>query len=170
MDVEHYVAHLEASAAIIAGLARDVPDEQARWKPAPDEWSVLEVINHLYDEEREDFRTRLDLTLHQPDQPLPPIDPDGWVVERAYNERDPGESLARFLAERRQSVQWLRSLTDPDWSRPANHPRLHGLRAGDLLAAWAAHDLLHQRQLVELRWKYLAMRAVPYTVDYAGPW
>ena len=170
MDLNQYVAHLEASAAVIAALARGVPDEQARWKPAPEEWSVLEVINHLYDEEREDFRARLDLTLHQPDRPLPPNDPEGWVVARAYDERDLSESLERFLAERRQSVEWLRALTDPDWSIPWNNPRRPGLRAGDLLAAWAAHDLLHGRQLVELRCKWLVSHAAPYAVGYAGPW
>jgi hypothetical protein len=169
MDRHQAIAHLEAKAAIIAALVRDVPEEQARWKPAPDEWSVLEVINHLADEERADFRTRLDLTLHQPDQPFPPIDPVGWVSARAYNQRDPGESLARFLDERRQSIEWLRSLTDPDWTRASHRPR-RTLRAGDLLASWTAHDLLHLRQLVELHYAYLAKQAAPYSVGYAGDW
>lgn len=170
MDLDRYVASLEATAPMIAALVRDVPDERARWRPSPDDWSVLEVVNHLYDEEREDFRARLDLTLHHPDRPLPWTDPQGWVSARGYNQRDLGESLARFLAERRQSLAWLRSLTDPDWSRRANHPALGALRAGDFLASWAAHDLLHLRQLTEVRYQALAARTAPYSVDYAGPW
>ena len=42
--------------AVLAG----VDAEQARWKPDADSWSILEVVCHLVDEEREDFRTRLD--------------------------------------------------------------------------------------------------------------
>jgi hypothetical protein len=126
------------------------------------------VINPLADEVREDFRTRLDVMLHQPEQPLPPIDPEAWVTQRAYNQRDPAASLARFLAERIQSVAWLQSLTDPDWARGRDHP--FPLHAGDLLVSWVAHDLLHLRQLVELRYALLAAEVVPYRVAYAGPW
>ena len=167
MDLPWCIARLEAQAPVIAALVDQAAAEQARWKPSPQDWSILEVINHLGDEEREDFRARLDLTLHHPGAPVPPIDPQGWVTERAYNGRDPGESLARFLAERQRSLDWLRSLAAPDWSQPTARP---GLRAGDLLAAWVAHDLLHLRQLIELHYAWLAERAAPYAVDYAGPW
>jgi hypothetical protein len=169
MDQQQAAARLDASAAIVAALIRDVADEQARWKPTPDDWSILEVANHLYDEEREDFRARLDLTLHHPGRPLPPIDPQGWVTARDYNGRDLAESLARFLDERQRSVAWLRSLADPDWSRLAANQQWP-LRAGDLLAAWVAHDLLHLRQLVELHYRWIARETTPYQVDYAGPW
>ena len=171
MDPAAYVAALEANAEAIAALARAMPPARVRWRPSPDAWSVLEVINHLADEEREDFRTRLDTVLHRPTEMPPPIDPDGWVLARDYNGRDLDESLSRFLAERRQSLGWLRTLTAPDWSRTWTHPSGDfSIRAGDLLVAWAAHDLLHLRQLVELQYACRAQDAAPYDVAYAGPW
>lgn len=163
-------AQLAATGAAIAALARDIGAEQARWKPAPADWSITEVLCHLYDEEREDFRLRLDLTLHQPEAPLPPIDPEGWVAQRAYNSRSLPEVAALFAAERERSLAWLAALQQPDWERVCNHPQLVGLRAGDLLAAWVGHDLLHIRQLNELRWRFLAQAAEPYRLDYAGDW
>jgi hypothetical protein len=36
--------------------------------------------------------------------------------------------------------------------------------------AWLAHDLLHMRQIVELRYAYHQWQAQPYRVDYAGEW
>ena len=42
--------------------------------------------------------------------------------------------------------------------------------AGDLLASWLAHDLLHVRQLARLHWQYLTAAAKPFQTDYAGPW
>ena len=171
MDANAYVAALEANAASIAALARAMPPERVRWRPAPAAWSALEVVNHLADEEREDFRTRLDTVLHRPGETPPPIDPEGWVLARGYNGRDPDESLARFLDERRQSLAWLRALAAPDWSRTWTHPSGDfSIRAGDLLVAWAAHDLLHLRQLVELQYACRAQDAAPYDVAYAGPW
>ena len=50
-------------------LTLGISDEQRRWKPDPQTWSILEVIKALYDEECADFRVRLDIILHHPDQP-----------------------------------------------------------------------------------------------------
>jgi hypothetical protein len=161
---------LETTGAAIAHLLGDMTEEQARFRPAPESWSALEVLNHLYDEEREDFRQRLDITLHSPDQEYPPIDPQGWVTARAYNTRDLHESLDRFRKEREHSVSWLQSVQNPDLTRMYSHKGLQGLRAGDLLVSWVAHDLLHLRQLVELRWQYLGTTSSPFRFDYAGEW
>ncbi|UCC64195.1 MAG: DinB family protein [Anaerolineae bacterium] len=170
MKLEFFIARLSQNAEAIQSLLSGVAGEQARWKPSPDEWSLLEVINHLYDEEQEDFRQRLDLTLHQPDQPWPDIDPQGWVVERGYNLRDLEASLENFLRERRRAVAWLASLSSPDWEARREHPQAGGLSAGDLLASWLAHDFLHLRQLVQLHWQTVSRLAEPYTTRYAGAW
>jgi hypothetical protein len=170
LQLEYVVVRLADQAATIHSLARDVDAEQARWKPAPDQWSILEVVNHLYDEERLDFRRRLDLLLHRPAAPWPAIDPPGWVTERGYNTRQLAASLDAFLDERQASLAWLRGLADPDWSAYRDHPQAGRLSAGDLLFSWLAHDLLHVRQLAELHWQYLSLQAEPYGVDYAGPW
>ncbi len=79
MEIQSYSAQMASNAASIASLSRWVSDEQARWKPDSQSWSILEVINHLYDEERQDFRLRLEYILFRPGQPWEPIDPQGWV-------------------------------------------------------------------------------------------
>ena len=64
----HFLAiaqQLTQQAQTIRALVTGVSAEQARWKPTPEDWSLLEVINHLYDEEREDFRQRVDYQLHR---------------------------------------------------------------------------------------------------------
>ena len=169
MDFELLKQLLARNAERIGALVRGVSPEQARWKPDPDSWSILEVVNHLYDEEREDFRVRLDIILHHPDQPWPPIDPPGWVTERKYNERDLEGSLSHFLAERRRSLEWLDTLDVPDWE--ASYEAPFGLiRAGDMFASWVGHDGLHSRQLVELHRAFILHSGEPYALDYAGPW
>jgi hypothetical protein len=169
MNLQSYIDRLSQSSAVISSLVQGVTPEQARWKPSPDCWSILEVINHLGDEERDDFRNRLDYLLNRPGQPLPPIDPPRWAVERKYNERDLGESLERFLNERRQSLQWLENLRDPNWEQ--THQLPHGpIRAGDILASWAAHDLLHIRQLTKRHYEYLNRASSPFQTEYAGNW
>ena len=85
MRVHDIIERMRANADVFDALTRGVSEEQARWKPASDQWSILEVVNHLADEEVEDFRHRLDLTLHRPGEPWPPIDPEVWARERQYN-------------------------------------------------------------------------------------
>ncbi len=170
MNFNLCLTRLSSSAETIASLARNVSDAQARWKPSPDEWSILEVICHLYDEEREDFRQRVDFTLHKPGEAWPPIDPAGWVTARGYNQREFASSLDSFLRERQESLKWLKSLTNPDWSIAREHPVAGRMTAGDVLGAWAAHDHLHIRQLNQLHWQYLATQVEPISLEYAGGW
>lgn len=156
----------EAIAALVAGVTQ----EQSQIRPSPQEWSILEVINHLYDEEREDFRQRLDILLHHPGKAWPPINPQGWSTERGYNQRNLTTSLHHFLEERQKSLVWLDELAAPDLQRSEPHPAGGVFHAGDMLAAWVAHDLLHLRQLVELRWFLMNGMVRPYSPDYAGDW
>jgi hypothetical protein len=169
MDIQAYTAQLAHQAASIASFTRGISDEQARWKPNPESWSILEVINHLYDEERQDFRVRLEYILYKPGSPWPPIDPRGWVIDRQYNQRDPEESVDDFLTEREKSLNWLRGLNSPDWTTTCPTP-WGQITAGDMFAAWVGHDLLHLRQLVELHWAYTNQAVKPYTTSYAGDW
>jgi hypothetical protein len=169
IELASCIVQLEQQAQSIRSLVAGVSAEQARWKPTPDSWSILEVVNHLYDEEREDFRTRLKHILDGTDGLPPPIDPAGWVTERRYNERTLAASLADFLDERRHSLAWLQSLPAPNWDSTVETP-FRRLSAGDMLMAWLAHDLLHLRQLVELHYAYHQQQAQPYQVGYAGDW
>ena len=172
LTVQHARARLAASAEAIRALVDGVDDAQARWKPAPDQWSIVEVVNHLADEEREDFRARLERVLRDPDEAWPPIHPSAWVTERGYAGRGLRESLDRFLAARAESLAWLDSLAAgpaPDWNR-AHVRGDQRMTAGDLLVSWVAHDLLHVRQLARLHYTHAAARAAPHSPEYAGGW
>jgi hypothetical protein len=169
MDLEFFTTQMNLHAGSIHSLTLGISAEQACWKPDPEAWSILEVINHLYDEEREDFRVRVDTILHHPERAWPPINPQGWVMERGYNQRELALSVEDFLKERQKSLAWLKGLENPDWKASITMP--FGLfSAGDIFAAWVAHDLLHLRQLIELHWAYLLQAAEPYKLNYAGEW
>ena len=169
MDLELVTSQMAFNAERIRVLVQGVSDRQARWKPHPDSWSVLEVVNHLYDEEREDFRARLGHILHSPGQTWPSIDPERWVSERRYNQRDLQRSVRNFLRAREESLVWLKGLDSPDWEAVYDAP-FGKITAGDILASWEAHDLLQMRQLVELHMAYTIRQVAPFRVEYAGLW
>jgi hypothetical protein len=170
VDPAQLIDRLERQPRTIVAVVRLASPEQCRWKPADRAWSILEVVAHLLDEEREDFRTRLGLLLDDPDAEWPPINPERWASDRDYGSWGLDETLAAFLEERRSSVRWLRSLDRPHWDRTKTHPQAGAMTAGDLLGAWVTHDLLHTRQLIHLHGSWVQALAAPHRTRYAGAW
>lgn len=170
MNFKALIDRMETFGHALPGVLAGVPPEDARWKPDPSDWSILEIVNHLADEEVEDFRARLDMTLHHPGEAWPAIDPVRAAVERRFNERELDESVLRFVNERTESVRWLRMLFPPDWSRSYRHPSLGVIAAGSLLGSWAAHDALHLRQLARRIYDLTRRDAGEFGVGYAGEW
>ncbi len=150
----------------ITALVEGVGDEAARVRHDDDHWSLVEVVGHLLDEEREDFRARIELIFEDPCAPWPAIDPQGWVDERRYRDRSVQEVLRLFQDERQRSLSWLGALDDPDWHVEKDHP-LGALRAGDLLLAWVAHDLAHLSQIARWHADAASARLQPFQDDYA---
>jgi len=169
MDIKKAITQLRQQGLAIEMLTAEVTSEAARWKPDPESWSILEILNHLVDEEVLDFRRHLDHILHTPEQPWPGIDPQAWVIEKAYNQRLLDETRMKFKAEREKSIALLSTLPDPNWEASVNPP-WGSLSAGDMLASWLTHDLLHLRQLVALHYHLTATSFQPYGIEYAGKW
>lgn len=170
MKLHPFLVQMKHHGQAIEALAAGISPEQARWKPTPKDWSLLEVICHLADEEREDFRARVRWALGGGVDPWHSIDPQGWVTSRGYNQRDLAAAVADFSGERARSLAWLQELDEPDWSLAYPAPWGGEIRAGDFMAAWIAHDLLHTRQLVELHYAWTAAQVQPFSVQYAGDW
>lgn len=169
MDYEVLFTQLQQHAHAIQALTRGLSPDDARWKPDADAWSVLKVINHLYDEERRDFRVRLDIILHRPHEAFPHINPPQWVIDEKYSERELDTSVQDFLDERAASLRWLTGLAP--FNQDATHTGEFGtVTAGEMFSAWVAHDVLHLRQLVELHYALVQKHAAPFILEYAGAW
>lgn len=164
------IAHLTANWQVFESLLTDVSPEEASWKPDESHWSILEVLCHLIDEEKEDFRTRVKHVLETPNQPLPPIDPQAWVKDRKYAEQDFTLRLREFLEERAHSVVWLNGLQKPAWKNTVQHPTLGPQTASHFLANWLAHDYLHIRQINRMKFLYLRANLSDESLEYAGNW
>jgi len=169
MDISSVQKQMEHQADAIAALATGLTSEELQWKPTPESWSVLQVIDHLLHEEIQDFRSVLDHIFQSPDDPWPEFHPLELSADIQHPERHFQESLASFQSEREKSLAWLAG-TDVDWDAAATAPWGAKMTAGDALASWLAHDLLHVRQLVELRYALTAAASQPYRVEYAGEW
>ncbi len=174
--LDRIIQRMSATPQAVAAMCAGLTDDEARFKPPSGAWSILEIVCHLVDEETDDFRARLRLTQEDPAAPWPATDPEGWAIKREYLKQDLGAKLRQFAAERDKTISWLASLQSPDWQVAYNHPRVGPIRAGELLAAWPAHDALHLRQIAKRLFELAARDgasldpADPFITRYAGEW
>lgn len=164
INKEEIIRQLTASAEAIRAMLASLSDEQAQWKPDAETWSMREVMYHVYNEERIDFRKHLREMFHDP--------PQAWAVWREEDMLPIAscrQGLQDFLSEREASIAWLRSLKSPDWEIVSQAP-WGAIRAGDVLVSWAEHDYLHMRQMNELLHAWNAAQGAPYSVQYGGGW
>ncbi len=169
MSTKEIIQQLENNQQVFKSLLMSKKDVEYLWRPAPEKWSLLEVVCHLLDEERDDFKTRVKHALETPERPLVPIDPEGWVKKRGYNTKDYNQTLQDFLEERKQSVVWLKTQIDANWSNALTHPELGDMSAELFLANWLAHDFLHIRQILGYDYNYLKQKT-NLNLGYAGNW
>lgn len=139
-----------------------------REREAGGRWSPLEILAHLEEEERRDFRVRARIAAEgRPFEPDMAIDPPGWVTSHRYNEMDPRQVMDAFARERAASVAWLSTLEPSTLERAVDLP-MGTFRCGDFVAAWRLHDLLHARQLSTALAILTARRLGEWKVGYAG--
>ncbi|MBL0104172.1 MAG: DinB family protein [Bacteroidetes bacterium] len=163
------IPELERNIEVFRTLLEGLTEEVYHWRFLEGKWTLLEIVCHLYDEECDDFRARVKHTLETPLVAMPPIDPSGWVLSREYSRQNFDEKLKLFLSERKKSVEWLRILKDPIWDNTYHHPSLGPLTASMFLANWLAHDYLHIRQIMRLKYEYTKAKTGE-NLNYAGAW
>ena len=154
--------------ATLDALLSDVDDDMWRARPAPDEWSPVEIVCHLRDEETEDFGARVRVVV-EGGSAFAPIDPERWAKERGYRDDDPRAALTTLKRRRRDTLAFL-VLADPArLTRVVDQPKLGKMSGLDLVAAWVTHDRLHLAQLTATLAKLGADRWPTLRTEYAGP-
>ena len=139
---------LETTPDILRCLMSEVSEDDVRWKPAPDRFSIGEVLAHLSHSEGHCYRTRLDRFLSEE---RPQFEPDDAQFHlELYRNADPEDSFDHFEEQRETNVEFLRSLPESAGKRVAYHREVGEITLDQMLHEWALHDLGHVRQVAEL--------------------
>ena len=170
IDTSEIIRQMTANAEAMRTLVQTVSSGQAQWKPTPETWCLKEVMEHIYNEERIDFRKHLKEIFSKPPQPWAEFNPEEYLPVNNLR-----QALEGFLTEREASITWIKAQPSPNWeaASPTSFSpdgEVLVLKAGDLLVSWVAHDYLHLRQLNELLYAWNEKQASRYSVRYAGGW
>jgi len=148
------IESLQSTPRDLARLLRPIDDAAARWRPAPGEWCLADVVAHLsYCEEP--YLARLRRVVEQ-DNPFEPyLHPD----ESAHDLTRPlAELLEAFVVRRAETIAFLSGLDQRDWGRPLVHETIGPTRLRDQVQELVAHDNVHLEQVVALRERLEAAR------------
>ena len=138
-----------ATAKKIERLIKGLSTAKLRKRPAPDTWSVNEILAHLAEAEiAGGFRMRL--ILGSPGTPVAAFDQDAWVVSGHYDKRNPQRSLEQFRALRQANLELLKSLTPEQWKHHGIHAERGKETIEHIVRMFAGHDLNHLRQIEEI--------------------
>lgn len=133
--------------AALYGLLAEVKPNQWLQRPDPDEWSIMQILCHLWQSEERVHRARLQTILRRDNPFIAAPPPPGTDIPPCHE--DGYEVLYCFQQEREKTIDLLSSLKPAQWARPARHS-IFGLT--DLLEMahfTAQHDRLHITQLCQ---------------------
>src|SRR5512140_1930829 len=109
-----------ATAKKLERLIKSATAGKLRKRPAPEKWSVNEIVAHLNDAEIV-IGFRLRMILGAPGTPIAAYNQDSWVASGHYEKRDPRKSVAQFRAAREGNLVLLKSLTPEQWKHYGMH-------------------------------------------------
>jgi uncharacterized damage-inducible protein DinB len=139
------LAWLRATPRMLREMTRDCTAAHAVAAPAPGQWSIVDVVRHLVEGDRDTFLPRLRRMLAE-DRPT-------FAVRRPL-EHD-GSDLATLLhvfeRARADVVKILGGLDDRAWSREGVSPSRGPLSVETYAASTVAHDTEHLQQIQDVR-------------------
>jgi hypothetical protein len=118
-------------------------------RPAPDKWSVAEILAHLADSELV-IAWRLRLILSSNGAPIQAYDQDVWAATFTYGRRDPKVSLETFRVLRESNVALLRSVPKNLMENYGTHAERGKETISHVMKLVAGHDLNHLQQVEKI--------------------
>jgi len=139
----------QATPKKIERLIRRLNRRQLQWRPAPDKWSIAEIVAHLSETELVGgYRIRTILSANRTS--IQAFDQDAWARNGNYAARDPQRSLALFRALREANLALLKSLPQEKWQNYGMHAERGKETIAHVVKMFAGHDINHLQQIERL--------------------
>jgi uncharacterized damage-inducible protein DinB len=155
----------ETRATFLTGL-QDVSEEQSRFKPAPDRWSIQDCVEHIALAEHGLFRQmsenwslaaapfstekeRLILNSGGGDRQKKVQAPERAQPTGRFGSLE--EAARQFSAARDRTITWVTACNDDLRMRSTAHPLLGPMSCAELLAFLVVHPLRHAQQIAEIK-------------------
>ncbi len=130
----------------LAGVLKGRPQAEFDVVPAPDMWSLAEILAHIR-ASNDIVAYRAYMILARDNPPLPALDERRWAVIAGYARRDVLDSLETYARQREELVQMLARLAAEDWQRTGMHEQRGKVTLLDVLTTLVEHEEEHLAQI-----------------------
>jgi len=130
----------------LAKLLKGVSAAKARKRPAPDKWSISEIVSHIADTELV-LGYRIRAILGAPGTQLIGFDQDVWVTALHYDKRGLRKAFEQYRALREANLALLKTLAPEQWKQHGMHSERGPETVETIVRMTAGHDLNHFGQI-----------------------
>lgn len=164
-EKQEMLLHLTAGGKALMEALNHLPEEHAATRPAPDRWSVLEVLEHLALVEENLFRQVL--SAQDAVEPVGSSVREQKIRARATDRSRHVDAPATavptgrfatvnaatraFVISRERTLRFVDAYTGDLRAKVANHPVIGPVNCYEMLLMMGAHPLRHALQIAEIR-------------------
>ena len=150
-EFKKHLDEAEKSPKKVAVAVSGLPDKVLRYKPAPEKWSILEILGHLADIEIV-YAYRIRQMLADEKPVIAPMDQNAWASRLGYLQSSPAELVALYGLNRHANLQLLRRLKPDDREKSAYHPELQrNVSVAEMVEKMSGHGASHVEQIEKLK-------------------
>jgi DinB superfamily len=146
---------LTATPGQLKSALQGVPKKLLLWRPAPGKWSILEIVCHMRDMERDAYLARYRRILAEDEPPLPDVDGDVIALQRDYRSQKLSAVLKEWRAARKEVLRLLKGVKGTAWQRGGVHETAGRLSMEDFLRRHAVgNDEAHLGQIAATKRRF----------------
>ncbi len=140
--------------ALLARALRRFPKKMWRFKPAPQRWSIHEILVHLADSETNAY-LRARRFLAEPGQNVMAYDQDVWARKLGYHAQSTEDAVTLVRMVRKMTHALIRRQPASAWSARCAHPEHDNYTFERWLEIYSNHIPGHIAQMQKnyLAWK-----------------
>jgi hypothetical protein len=156
-EIPELLERFRRGAELVAVAITGAAGPELDFKPAPDQWSVRQIVAHLADAEAANV-VRLRQVIAEDNPTLVPWDQNAWAERTDYGKRKPSQALDTMRQLRADNYQLVKDLPPETYSRTGNHLKRGTMSLLDMLRLFAEHAENHATQIRAVRAGYKASR------------
>lgn len=146
----YLVPALERTIGLMRDLFKEFTPSEYDIRPDPERFSLREVICHEADWEPI-MLTRIKAGVDKPGCTITAYDEVKMAADHDYASKDPVAMLDTWEADRKKTIEYVRTLTDEQLAHPIVHPERGHMTVSDIAHMIVCHDLYHLEQVSTMR-------------------
>ena len=132
---------------LIVNTIDPLPREVFDFKPAPDKWSIREIIIHLVDSEVNSY-IRFRTAIAENGKQVSVYDQNKWADTLLYEIQSIDDNLELFKFLRKNTYKLFINLPDKNWENNFLHPERGNLTLLEYLEEMTEHVSQHLNQII----------------------